>query len=464
MNNFQQRYHKFFGIAEIENSFALKLLFACIVFSFFSAFNIWIDGFLVLTPTARKMLPGCPGYFSNCKDTLFYQLTTLESPYHYLIYIGLFALLVYAAFAAMKGKWQRAHQFLLVVFTYKFLYSMLLVSKSDGADKYDMLIAFCFLFLSNKLYFARVVFVMLYFISSIAKMNDSWILGNFWSLNHFSMPFVNGEYKVLLTNFVIFQQVILCWLLFSNKKIIQKPVLLGFHLFHLASGLIIGYRFMCISVVSLIALFGKKEETHFKKIDRTTIAGYLLVICMLCGQLLTFTIPGDYRKTGEGTMFGIYLFNGLESVANKVMIYHKDGTTSPLILITPPTKEDMSLTVVSNDQAMGAVLSKIRKRCKEDKNVARISWQRELSMNGDYFELVIDEPNACNLKYKQFSHNKWLKIDGEAERLIQKPATKHPRYENPRLLKILHAVFWTMWVITLLYLIRRVIFVGKIYD
>jgi hypothetical protein len=449
MTSFQQKYYRFFNIAEIEKSLPLKILFFCIALSFFSTFQLWFNGYLFFEPGGQFKIASreCSAFLPECKNSILYHLLDIKSPYQPAIFVGLFAVLIYTAFAAMWGNWLVAHQLLLALFIFKLFFVKVMTSFTDGSDIYDMAMAICWLFLSNKLYFARIAFVTLYFISAIAKMSDSWIFGNYFIMGSFDTPLMDTFLRLPITNFVIFQQAVLCWLLFSNKKLIQKAIYLMFHCFHLFSGLIVGYDFLCISLVSLIALFGDKEDTHFKKINKSTIAGYIFITAILCGQLLTFTIPGDYRKTGEGMSFGIFLFRSSPVTENHFTAFYKDGTKDDNLKIAVQTR----FFAIYN----------IRKACRANPLVDRIAWQQDLSLNGDYFERIIDVPNACNLKYKPLSRNKWIKIDGETAKLNKKPVAKHPRYENPKLLKILHAIYWTMWITTLLYLVRKVILAGN---
>jgi hypothetical protein len=112
---------------------------------------------------------------------------------------------------------------------------------------------------------------------------------------------------------------------------------------------------------------------------------------------------------------------------------------------------------------------KIKQLC-EKENVAKISWTFDHSINGHPYERIVDTENACLLKYKPFSHNDWIKMDGESEKL-DIPVYKNgfgrdiqnnvkiisEPYKNETLLNIMTKFYWILWFSILAFCILMVL-------
>ena len=65
----------------------------------------------------------------------------------------------------------------------------------------------------------------------------------------------------------------------------------------------------------------------------------------------------------------------------------------------------------------------IRQRCEED--VERIAWHFDHSINGDPFLRIVDVENACDLEYKPFSRNSWIKSHEDEPEVIGLPVQNY---------------------------------------
>jgi hypothetical protein len=64
----------------------------------------------------------------------------------------------------------------------------------------------------------------------------------------------------------------------------------------------------------------------------------------------------------------------------------------------------------------------LKQYCEKKENVDRIAWTFDHSINGDPFLRIVDEQNVCNLEYKPFSHNDWIKRHSDNPEIIGTPA------------------------------------------
>jgi len=59
--------------------------------------------------------------------------------------------------------------------------------------------------------------------------------------------------------------------------------------------------------------------------------------------------------------------------------------------------------------------------CKRDESIDHILWQFDHSTNGGPFYRIVDENNICQLEYKPFSHNTWIKTPKEGAPIMGYP-------------------------------------------
>ncbi len=69
--------------------------------------------------------------------------------------------------------------------------------------------------------------------------------------------------------------------------------------------------------------------------------------------------------------------------------------------------------------------------CDNNLRTDHISLQFDHSIDGEPFYRIIDEENICDLTYKTFSHNTWIKNSTES-RIVGYPVQNIFRYANQR--------------------------------
>lgn len=393
-------------INEIKDSKILKLLFYSISFSYFVTFYNWISNPTASINTFNLGKAICPPYFKDCGS--YYFLEAL--PYGYsqsFFYVILFLVLGYGVWSAYKNNWAGAYYSIFVCLVWKIIFGFFFTYGVLGNyDYYDMGLAFVFLFVRNKEYFAKLTFVFFYFLASTIKIHESWILGNYLREFALGAPFIPNDLLIYFTNLVIIMQIIGCWFLLSNNKILQRLAFIYFMLFHIYSGIIVEFRYIAISIPALFILFYEHTNFKIKAISKQTIVGYLFLLLLLCGEMVAIFIPGDQKKTLEGNYWGLYMFEANHQCISISEISYFD--TTPKLL---EKKENH----ISNNRCDPYKYWRVLKtKCERDSNIKSIKWTFDHSVDGHPYERIVDVGNACNLEYSTFAHNDWIKLDGEA--------------------------------------------------
>ncbi len=466
MVDFHALYRRTFGIKEIEESTLLHLLFYVISLSFFVTFYGWVEKSYVSVMTYVQGTHVCPPYFPSCGD--FYFLEALPNGYSQsAFYIFLFLTLGYGVYAAYKKDWVSAHQALLIAFTWKIIWGFLLTYGVTGNfDYYDLVLAFVWLFLREKEYFAKLSFVFLYVLASTIKIDGGWIFGNYFNSLFTGAPiFGEGPWLLILTNALIVMQMLGSWLLLSRNALLQQGALIYFMFFHIYSGILVNYRYITVSIPALFVLFFQPKPFVVQGVRKATIAGYAFLLFMLAGQLVGILIPGNQKETLEGNFYGLYMFEANHQCISSAAVY-REGKMEPTLM-------NRESHVANNRCDPYRYWFPLQTLCARDSTVERIVWTFDHSINGSPYRRIVDVPDACALTYETLSHNAWIRLGDEA------PEQDIPVYKNgyaitlddrikiaPKiitnepLLERLSAFYWVLWVISILGFIGTIAYVS----
>lgn len=463
-------YLKIFSLHEVEQSFTLQILFYIISISFFVTFYGWVERSTISISSYLNGSNVCPPYFQGCGK--YYFLEGL--PYGYtqgFFYVIIFLILLYGLFSAAKHNWKNAHLSLLTLLTWKIIYVFFLTYGTAGNfDYYDMLLAFVWLFLKEKEYFAKLLFVTFYFAASTIKIHEGWILGNYLNTTILGSPFFDNSILPIFTNIVILMQMIGSWFLLSKHTKIQKLAFLYFVTFHLYSGIIVNYRYITISLTTLLVLFSfnfdsikvtNNKYIAIKKISKKTLAGYIFLGLLLCSQWIAILIPGDQKKTLEGTFYGLFMFDANHQCSSNTIVEYKDGKTK---------KYQKNNTIANNRCDPYQHWYKIKRLCEIDPSIEKIHWDFDHSINGHHYERIVSVDNACTLNYKNLSRNEWIKIGSDAKTTDQPVykdgysrslnSSKNGPLTAPNTniyLDLIINTYWTIWFIVLLTVIGLIL-------
>jgi hypothetical protein len=275
-------------------------------------------------------------------------------------------------------------------------------------DYYDVALLFVILFLPYKLFFARLTFVLFYFLASTIKIHEGWILGSYFTTLVTGMPIFGNLFAPILSNLVIGMQTAGSWFLMSKNMLYQRIALAYFMLFHIYSGILVGFRYPTVAFGLLIILFAlSTKETHQEvPLTRRALAGWYFIAVLFVLQFIAIAIPGDQKLTLEGNYYGLFMFEANHQCVSTATIYHTDGTT------TTSKKESYDSTWRCDPYGYWFTL---HNECGRDPSIARIAWTFDHSIDGEPFYRIVDVPDACALSYAPFSHNAWIKLPPEAQ-------------------------------------------------
>lgn len=484
LSKLKEQYYKVFSVKEIEDSFVLQLLFYVITASFFVTFYGWINNAAVSIKTYIDGNNVCPPYFLNCGGYYFLQ----GLPYGYtqgMFYVGLYLLLLLGVWAAINKKWVIAHSIILICLLWKVLFSFVFTYGLIGNfDYYDMALAFVWLFLQQKEFFAKVTFVWLYFLASTIKIHDGWILGNYFNSLYTGAPFFGFSNLPIVTNFVTFMQIVGAWFLFSKNRYLYWFAFSYFLAFHIYSGIIVNYRYITVSIPALLVLFGVGRmflqptnlDWKILKINKRTVFGYLFLLMLLGGQMVAIFIPGDQKKTLEGNYYGLFMFEAAHQCYSNATMHFKNSTTTKILF----QDNNMANNRCDPYRYFYTLKTVCDKGYLDGKTIDRISWKFDHSINGYKYERIVDTDNVCMFDYKSFSHNDWIKIGNDVPGYDRAEVLDFPVYkmgylgeldgiyeptkplENKGFLDFMTKFYWFIWTIILLVVVLAIIYISFI--
>ena len=250
------RYRRIFSLREIEESLVLQLVFGATLFSYFIAFFQWTGSHATTIDAYLDGTLRCRPYFQGCGDFLF--LHALPEGYSQaILYMVLMELLFCAAYFGATKRWTLAHIALVPAFLWHTAVVFFLTDSIGGNyDYYLFLFALVLLFVPHKEYFLKIIFVFSYVLASTIKIHEGWVLGTYFSSLKTGLPIFPKWSIPLLTNSVIFMQMVGSWFLLSRKSFWQRATVLYFLVFHFYSGFIVEYRYPATVAPTLFFLFG----------------------------------------------------------------------------------------------------------------------------------------------------------------------------------------------------------------
>jgi hypothetical protein len=399
-------YRRLFAIHEIEASAPLRWLGGALLVTFLITFHDWSREADITAEAAQAGTHQCWPHFQSCGD--WYLLSALPDGYSQMtLYAVLFGVMLLAALAMWRDRWATAHRLLVVLFVWKVLGVFVLTTRYVANFHYFHLI-FCFLFLfaHGKLYFLRRTFVVLYVLAGTIKINEGWVLGTYFTSLVTGLPLVPDALVPLATNAVILLEVVVapCMLLTSRPRLARAAFacLVAFHLY---SGILVGYRYPTMVLGPLLCLFGPRFTPAGPPFGARSLVGWSFLSVLLSAQLVAYVIPGDVRYTLEGNYFGVFMFEANHQCRSRTRIHDADGVAGEW--------RATDRVDAHNRCDPYAKWFRIQQQCK-DPRVGAIEWTFDHSVNGSPFLRMVDEPDACQLDYRAFAHNPWIRLPGEA--------------------------------------------------
>lgn len=403
IDTFHKAYKRLFSLDEISNDLAVRLFGAAVLLGFIASFKSWDENIATSIHGAEKGLTLCWPFLQQCYDWVFMT----ARPFGYVqntVFMGMLGLIFTSAYGLCVKRYTLAHICIFILFIFKLYLLSISYRYNANYDYYQTVFTFIFLFVPNKRFFASLSIVFFYFLSTATKIHESWSLGGYFSAMVTDLPIFPEGTTMVWTNTVIFMEMIGSWFLFSKNKYIQRTVFAFFAIFHLYSGTLVGYHYPTIVTPTLLIFFGPL----FKPFDRVplsikSIPGWILMTSLFCFQMISHAIPGDEKLTLEGNFYGLYMFEANHQCS--IRFFDDKGNT----------KFSRDSTSARSRCDPYRYLNRFQKNnCKPD-NKNKYTFKMTHSINGGPFYLIVDEPDACSLKYKAFTHNEWIKTEEEAK-------------------------------------------------
>jgi len=409
----ERRYRAVFSLDEYDESLALRWAFGALVFAYYVAFVWWTSSDALTIQSAQKGVHVCWPYFQECGS--WYFLQTLPHGYlQTILYMGLFGLLVHAVYRLSRREWALAQLSLLIPFLWHFIAVFVLSVLNVGNYHYYLFFfGLILLFFPHKEFFLKLCIVLFYFLSTIAKLHESWVLGTYFSSLKTGLPLFPEWSIPFWTNLVIFMEMVGAWLLLSKQVVLQRAVLIFFIAFHLYSGILVEYRYPSTVLPMLIIMFGPFYRYSAPPLDRRSLIGWGMVLCMFLLQISPKLIPGDEKLTHEGNKYGLYMFESNHQCVSSTRRYWKDGS------VTESTGESEIARVRCDPYTYWFRLKQFCARNKD--SIERVEWTFDHSINGAAFLRIVEERDACALTYRPFGRNTWIKTDKDNPAVIGYP-------------------------------------------
>lgn len=425
-------YRRMFSVGEIERSRMLQWLYGAMLFAFYVTYNHWIEQPWVSVETAAHGGALCWPYFTQCGSLFFLHAI----PFGYsqtIFYAAVYGIMALAAYCMWRNAWTAAHFIMLGLWIWKGLNLFLFTSAIQGGPNYHhFFLVAALLFPPNKEYFSRLAFILLYFAAAVVKLDDTWILGSYFTSLQAGLPIFGNALAPLFTNFVILMQIAGSWFLMSAYRWRQRIALAVFAVFHVYAGVIVGYTYPALALSSLLILFGPLYVPERLPLSKKALFGWALIAVLIFFHAPRHFIEGDSRYTQEGSHLGLNLFDANHQCVIEFATYSR--TAAPIASATWHARPGSScgnyvcLVATSDSMENGLAVHTERwespvawKRCNpytywlpkknaqcSKPSTVRVSMRLDHSIDGGPFYRVVDEPNICTLSYQPFGHNDWI--------------------------------------------------------
>lgn len=401
---------------EFNGNKILQWALGALIFNYFIVFFSWIGGNTITKSAISYFDYVCPPYWQNCQQ--IYVLESLPLGYSQtFFYMLLFGGLLWAVYLLSEKRWYEAQLLLGVFFLWHAGNVFILTEAFTGNYEYYLVgFGIILLFLPHKEFFLKLFIVFLYVLSTVAKIHPAWIEGSYFTNLSLGLPVFVDSSIPFFTNLVILAEMVGSWFLLSANRLLQRTALIFFVTFHLYSGILVEYRYPATVLPMILILFGPWYRYQVIPLDRKSIIGWMFILTLLIMQFVPRIIPGDEKLTLEGNRYGLYMFESNHQCISEYIILNKDGTNNTINRVSNTARHRCNPYIY---------WFKLKQRCEQNEEIQAISWKFDHSINGRPFLRIVDEKNICELEYKPFSHNNWIKAEFDNPEVIGWPVKNY---------------------------------------
>lgn len=300
---------------EVDVSPRLRLLGAALCFYHYLTWSFWFDRpqLSAAGPANADWVPLWP--FERLGWTLF--LSQGETRL-YLQLLGLTALAGMFWFAQAR---ETLGAMLILAFnclnkTFFYLHDL-----GEVANFHHVHLYLCvfYLFARSKLPWFRWGLAMVYWMAALVKLTPSWLQGQYFGSVPAHLPLLasSPEGVTFWSQVLIFQELVGPLLWFSRYGWLRRLSVGTFLLFHLYSGIIVGFWYTALMLpLALGALWPPDEPLRVPFEAPLALFSILLAL----GAAVPFWIPGDVRLTAEGRYTGLFMFDANRRVTARLEV------------------------------------------------------------------------------------------------------------------------------------------------
>ena len=301
------------------------MICACLFLFYFMTFYIWSQDPTPLSTQANVVFDYVPAAgFENLRGLIF--MDNFETR-NYLYALGMLALLgLFSLFYLQSSLLALA--LLTWLFVNKLFFYFCDFRLFANYHHFHLLFTLVFLMAGSKLRFFRLALVVGYVMSAVVKLSPSWLAGEYFNSMSNKLPLlpkVGWVVAAASVGVIILEALVpLCW--FTGIAWLRRISFGAFILFHLYSGVVVGFLYTTLMLPLVVAAF--------LRFNRPLLAGYRfsrrhlpvfgIFAIVILGGLYHFVLPGDVRLTGEARYFGFFMFDANRQVLFKTEIQKGD--------------------------------------------------------------------------------------------------------------------------------------------
>lgn len=314
-----------FSSNEVDRDTRLRIICGCLLFYYHMTFHDWWQKAASLSTLGEQWFIAAPAPVAeNLHRLVFMDLFQTKT---YLYGLGLLGLVgLFSLFVSRSSR--LALCILAWLFLNKLFFYLCDFRLFANYHHFHLLYTLAFLTAHDKLRLFRLTLAVSYVMSGIVKLSPSWLHGEYFNVLPNKLPLLPKE-DWIVTAACVGVTILellgpLCW--FSRIRWLRRLTFGAFILFHLYSGVIVGYWYTTLMLPLVLAAFMGFDEPLQRgyRFAWRHLAPLGLCAVALFGSIFHYFIPGDVRLTAEGRYFGLFMFDANHSVRFETTIEKGD--------------------------------------------------------------------------------------------------------------------------------------------
>lgn len=301
---------RIFRSREVDRDPRLKIICGTLLFYFFLTFFEWYRMSESLSTLGNQTFNYAPAaIFQNLRWLIFMDDVQTKD---YFYILGMLALLgVFSLFYLRSSL--LAMGLLAFLFVNKMFFYLMDFRLYYNFHHFHLFFTLVFLLSAAKLRFFRAALAVAYVMSAVVKFSPSWLLGQYFNSLPNMLPLLPkiGWVVTSVSVGVVVLELLgpLAW--FTGITWLRRLTFGLFLLFHLYSGLLVGFMYTSLMLPLVVAAFlgfDRPLQAGWRISARQLIPLGVLASVVAAG-LYHYCLPGDVRLTYEGRYLGFFMFD-----------------------------------------------------------------------------------------------------------------------------------------------------------